>query len=543
DKLHIDYNNQFENVVVKNMKRRHELVRSKLDINGPQMRKAMSNLMANARQSDNVVVAYHAGLAQQHLLLARLYVYKYLVNNDVDSRERALAEMQILADEIYRLNTFLTDPVQLQLNERANKLLQEYEQAFRDVVQTIERRNEAINKMDTIGPQIAIAARALNDSVANSMGEQSQSIISSMQRGELLTSLLLLAAIIIGSITSWYVGRLIINPIRNITSMLAEIASGEADLTVHLEVNSNDELGKLADNFNHFVDKLKTIVRSMQDSVTRMNRAACELNSVSCENQKILHQQVNETDQIATAIEEMSNSLNEVSQSVVHTAEHAEKAHSNVTNGQVVEAEALDSIHSLGQEIQTTARIIENVGSTGQKVNTIIEVINNMAEQTNLLALNAAIEAARAGEQGRGFAVVADEVRILAARTQDSTGEIRQTVENLLGNIQQAVSSMSQGRNKAQMVIEQAEQVDKCLYGIVKGVEHIDQMTMRITAATEEQCSVAGEVAQNIVNLKEQANHASSSTEQVGSAAVELQRLAEEIRAQVGQFKAGAENS
>jgi len=426
------------------------------------------------------------------------------------------------------------------LGDKVQALLVEYQQGFDGVVTAIRERNAGIRKMDEIGPQIMSAAEALHDSVEKSLSEHAEHIHHQMNQGEWAVGLVMVIAVLLGGTATWLVGGFILRPLRRTNDLLLEIAEGDGDLTARLPDDSRDELGELAGNFNHFVEKLQGIITTVQASVTQLATAAEELTMVTSENQQSVQRQLAETGQVATAMDEMTSTLQEVAGNVSNTAHAAEETRNEATQGREAEGRALAAISALGEDLRQTADVIDTVGQTSETVDTVVEVINAIAEQTNLLALNAAIEAARAGEQGRGFAVVADEVRTLAGRTRESTEEIRQTVEQLRGSTLQAVERMNRSRSEADNVVDLAQQVDQVFERITGRVQNMDEMSGQIATATEEQTAVAGEIAHNIVNLKDQSGHIATSTEQLNSAAAELAQLASGLQSQVGQFKVDA---
>ena len=392
-----------------------------------------------------------------------------------------------------------------------------------DAFQTLTQRIEGLKRVE--------------DRLSARLMDEPKAMQAAAQAGLVKFVTVSAVAVVVSLLLALLVGRDLVGRLRQMRRALEEIAQGEGDLTYQLEIQGDDELAGVARAFNRFVKKLCGIITTVQSSTVQLAAAAEELSMVSVENNRTIERQVAETDQVATAIEEMSATLAEVARNVHRTARSADQARAEADQGRQVESEALGAISTLGEEIEASAAVIDAVGRASETVDTVVEVIDGLAEQTNLLALNAAIEAARAGEQGRGFAVVADEVRTLAARTRESTDEIRNTVEQLRSSVDQAVERMQASRSQTEMVVSQAQQVDQALDTIARQVREMDGMASQIATATEEQTTVAEEIARNVVNLKDQAAHAAAGTRELTSAAEQLARLAADLQGEAGRFR------
>ena len=535
DIMYRQYNTTFDEVVVPNMEKRHRIVSEVMDVTGPKIEKLLNTMMEVA-QNDNEVL-YQASMAQQNLLSARLSAYKYLQSNEPVFFELTTLKLNELIKNTGEMSKFLKATDKLVLNDEVTKLTREYKEAFTEVVTAITTRNSGIMTMDKLGPQIVSKAKTLESSVLNSLKEKSKNVQDLIHSGNILSIFLTGIAILGGIFITKFVVRAIVKPLFEVNASLKEIAKGDGDLTSRLPEDAQDELGELATNFNNFTEKIQVLIISLQGSVNKLTLSAKELSSVTRDSHKRIEIQAIETDQVATAVEEMSATLKDVAQNVEQASGVTGQTRSEADKGRALEAEALASINALSQDIQKSVNVVEEVGRSSETVNNIVEEINGIAEQTNLLALNAAIEAARAGEQGRGFAVVADEVRILAMRTQDSTKEIRETVENLLTKIQHAITRIGYGRKQAENVVEQALQVDTVFSGISDSVNDIDGMATQISCATEEQTTVAEAISHSVLMLREQATETSSAINQVGCSAEELAKLADNIQSQIAQFK------
>jgi len=325
--------------------------------------------------------------------------------------------------------------------------------------------------------------------------------------------------------------------IGSVVSSLEEMASGDGDLTLRLKSNSNDEVGTLVDRFNLFVDKLQGVISQVSNSTVRVAEAAGEMKRVSEVSAVGMNSQQQEIDQVVTAMAEMTSTVDEVAGSAARAAETANVARSEAAAGKQVVEENMQAISKLAADVEHAAEVIQELDSHSDSIGAVLNVIRDIAEQTNLLALNAAIEAARAGEQGRGFAVVADEVRTLATRTHESTREINDMITRLQSGTQSAVQTMSQGREQAQASVDQAAKVGETLERIAQGVEEINGMNIQIASAAEQQAAAVGEINNNIVNLGQVVSQVTEGAHVAEGDSEKLAVLAEQLKTQVSVFK------
>jgi len=339
----------------------------------------------------------------------------------------------------------------------------------------------------------------------------------------------------------WVMHRTILLPLRrlvqDVKTMSAGIAEGRGDLTQRLDPTANDEFGELASSFNAYVESLQHIIQEATRSSTQMSAAAEELSVITNQSQRGGLQQQSEIDQVATAMNEMSATVQEVARNAAVAAEAARKANGDATSGKQVVQETVNAINEVAAEVEAATAVIHKLNADSNQIGTVLDVIRGIAEQTNLLALNAAIEAARAGEQGRGFAVVADEVRTLATRTQDSTREIQKMIEGLQVGTRNAVQVMEHGRSKAQASVHQAASAGESLNSITGVVGTISDMNAQIASAAEQQGAVAEEINRNIVNISQISGQTAAGAGQIASASNELVQLAVRMQGLVGSFK------
>ena len=347
-------------------------------------------------------------------------------------------------------------------------------------------------------------------------------------------ALLVLALVVAGL---YLIGRSIVRPICLTSDAMREVAFGDGDLTHQLPTEGNDEVTQLTRYFNEFVAKTRRIVAAVGESTAQLATAAEELSAVTRANSTSAASQRSETDQVATAVTEMNVAAQEVARNAAETAEAARQTDEAAAAGREVMARAVGSMQQLTGEIDTAAGVIDNLKKESENIGAVLGVIRGVAEQTNLLALNAAIEAARAGEQGRGFAVVADEVRTLASRTQQSTEEIQEMIERLQNEAGKAVRVMETGRGQTHQTLEHAAGADQALANIVQLIDGITGMTTQIASAAEEQTGVSNELDRNVAHIASLADQTVGGSEQIEAASGELARLGEGLRELVSQFK------
>lgn len=367
--------------------------------------------------------------------------------------------------------------------------------------------------------------------------ETEEAAHSALLREIILLSIVLTVIVAIGVTT---LVNLLFRDLIRVSDALAEISSGEGDLTQRLEPHSDDEVGQLAINFNTFVGNMHSMVCRLRDiSVTlanQANQANSTAEGAEERNVRIQHQ-MDEINMVATAINEMAAATQEIAGNADNTAQTAEETVTASNHGAEQVSQSQHSIDNLAKEVETATGVIEELHHNAQNINTILSTIQNIAEQTNLLALNAAIEAARAGEQGRGFAVVADEVRILSQRTHASTQEIQQMIETLQGTTQKAVGIMEDSQNLANTSVEDAQSASASLLQITNSVTQISDMAAQIAAAAEEQSSVTEEITRNTEAVRDVSNELTEETKQSVIQASELSELSNELKQEIDRFK------
>ncbi len=348
---------------------------------------------------------------------------------------------------------------------------------------------------------------------------------------------LLILGLVLGAGSAAFITYLITKPLGDAVSALTDIAEGEGDLTSRLNVSGRDEIADLGRSFNNFVSKIQTAISDVAVATTQLASAADKMAAITVDTREGAGRQQSETDLVATAMNEMTVTVQEVAKNAITAADAAQQADNYAEEGRNTVTQTIDSIDALAREVEMAANVIQIVEQDSDKIGSVLEVIKGIAEQTNLLALNAAIEAARAGEQGRGFAVVADEVRTLASRTQQSTQEIQLMVESLQTGSKNAVSAMESGQSKAKVTVEQASEAGTALHHITQSVGDINQMNNQIAEAAKQQGEVAEEINQNIINITDVANETANGADQLSSASSELANLSNDLQTLIGRFK------
>ena len=357
----------------------------------------------------------------------------------------------------------------------------------------------------------------------------------SNQRNE--TIVIGLIALLIGVFFSFVLTRTISKPICDVVVALNDIAAGEGDLTRRLDEEGNNELARLGKAFNKFAEKIRNVIVEVSSSTETLSLSADEMSSIAQSTRMSVDQQKSGVEQVAAAINEMSASVQEVATNTGDAANSANEADDQAKQINIIVDETVKSVSKLANEVQQIGSVINELQNQTQNIDTVLDVIKGIAEQTNLLALNAAIEAARAGEQGRGFAVVADEVRTLASRTQDSTQEIQEIIESLQSGANSAVEAMKSGSEEAEVTLQKAGEAEASLVTITRAIESISGMNTQIATSAQEQSAVANDINQNISSISVLADQSADGVTNAQQVSGKLSTLSNHLYDLLGEFK------
>ncbi|PWE47919.1 methyl-accepting chemotaxis protein [Pseudomonas prosekii] len=506
----------------------------------------MSKIRAAGEDIANASVPSIKSLDEFTQLTLRLRVlsYRLLINREPDVQQKTMdlfdARNQQIRDAQRVYEPLIDGAEERAAYDQYVQLLAQYRQ-LEDRMKSLSRANQVDDLRKMLNTELLTNSEAVNSALAKlleintrQIAETDQEATDQYSSSFNLVITLLLIATGLTVLFAWLLTNSITKPIANALDAAEEIAEG--NLTRPIIVDGEDEAGRLLAAMAKMQEKLRDTLQRISGSATQLASAAEELNSVTDESARGLTQQNNEIEQAATAVNEMTSAVEEVARNAVSTSEASKNATTSAGDGRDLVQETVSAIERMSADVQSTATLIGDLANESRDIGKVLDVIRGLADQTNLLALNAAIEAARAGEAGRGFAVVADEVRALAHRTQQSTSEIERMIGSIQSGTEHAVDSMRNSTERAESTLSIARGAGLSLDTINTAIVEINERNLVIASAAEEQAQVAREVDRNLVNIRDLSVQSATGANQTSAASNELSRLALDLNNMVGRF-------
>lgn len=504
-----------------------EDARSKLGANADNAVAKVGEVEKALLQGDSVA-QYNAVIELSKLLQqARYQVRGYTYSGKADAEQPALTAIENALKNLESLPSRVPEQHIANL-QQATDSLKAYRAAVSQFRDSQVKNAAALTAMSAQGDILIAVSKKLTES---------QTVVRDTDAAHAKNMLLVATALalIFGLIAAWAITRQIIIPLTQTLKVAERVAAG--DLTHNLVSLRRDELGQLQRSMQSMTQGLRELIGGISDGVTQIASAAEELSAVTEQTSAGVNNQKVETDQVATAMNEMAATVQEVARNAEEASEAAVAADQQAREGDKVVGEAIAQIERLAAEVSHSTEAMGELKRESDKIGSVLDVIKSVAQQTNLLALNAAIEAARAGEAGRGFAVVADEVRSLAQRTQKSTEEIEELIVGLQNGTQQVATIMDNSRTLTDSSVELTRRAGGSLESITRTVSAIQAMNQQIAAAAEQQSAVAEEINRSVLNVRDVSDQTSAASEETAASSVELARLGTHLQTLVGRFK------
>ncbi|MGM0906785.1 MAG: methyl-accepting chemotaxis protein [Pseudomonadota bacterium] len=505
-------------------------------------------LLDTMDMSNNDVISREASNVESSLSSLITLMYDLNKANKLDSAEVIRSEIDINIDSIRpRLEALDSEPA-----GNAETMVDDAITTVRNALDSLQgsgsypanviRRQQlrvdaesSLNSSQTQLNKLMTEADELQGAVRGIAEDTRVSVTDSISTSSWINSIITIVSIALAILISWYTVRSISQPLSRVNHMLNIMADG--NLTERVDYNAQDEFGELASNTNKLTGNLRKLIEGIANRATQLATAAEQSSNVSDETTNAIDEQRRQIEQVATATQEMNNTASEMADGADQALQEIQHSDDEAKRVREISDKNRTTIEGLAREIQSASEVIDQLSENSKNIGGILDVIRGIADQTNLLALNAAIEAARAGEQGRGFAVVADEVRTLASRTQESTEEIQDMIESLQNDSQRAVSVMNKGREQAELSVQQSDEAAQALQSITESVHQASDSSNHIANAAKEQSSTAHDISERLEAIVSIAEQTASGSKQTAQASNEVAKLADELQDSIKSFR------
>ncbi len=538
--LHDEYDRLFVEEMVASAERLDGIVEQELDVHGQALEKALDGLTEFANSVDFRDLAFQAEVMNRLALIMRMNTQRYLTTPGSAREEAIHTAVRAVEEALPAIEGLAWHDESKEIYATVVERFGAYADGTENLSAATQRKLAAKESMDAVGPQMAATANELEASVLRELSAMASTATTDVGQAVALTVGLTAGAILVGLLLSSLLTRRVVSPLlrgrMGIQKLLQDIRDGRGDLSTRLPLGSRDEISDFITAVNEFIATLQELVRGITGETAQLATAAEDLSTVTGSTREGISRQRQDIDQVATAMNQMSATAQEIARNTAAAAEAAGTAQKNSEQGRQVVQGTVETIDRLSQEVEDGARGVLALKDDTDAITRVLDVIREVAEQTNLLALNAAIEAARAGEAGRGFAVVADEVRTLASRTQASTGEIWSLIERLQESSRSAASGMEKSRETARSTVDEAARAGDALSRISESVNRIVEMNAQVASAAEEQTATSDDITQRVTSVNNVVSESVSAVEQISRASDELAAMGERLKGLVGRF-------